>query len=121
VRTTAAAIYAVVGNLMGLAVGPVVTGVLADRWDLTTALTTVAATGLGAGLAFWWGSRSYHRDRTNVGLMLLTTPSDDRPGVGGRTTRFPPRRSRRAMTMQLGPIHDGTPQLGLRTSPGPPR
>jgi predicted MFS family arabinose efflux permease len=83
VRATAVAIYAVVGNLMGLAVGPVLTGVLADRWDLTTALTTVAATGLGAGLAFWWGSRSYHRDRTYVGLMLLTTPTDDRPDVAG--------------------------------------
>jgi predicted MFS family arabinose efflux permease len=63
VSATAVAIYASVQNLMGLAVGPVVTGVLADRWGLTTALATVASAGLAAGFAFWWGSRSYGRDR----------------------------------------------------------
>ena len=63
VSATAVAIYASVQNLMGLAVGPVVTGVLADRWGLTTALATVAGAGLAAGFAFWWGSRSYGRDR----------------------------------------------------------
>ena len=40
VSASAIAIYALVQNLMGLAVGPVVTGVLADRWGLTTALAT---------------------------------------------------------------------------------
>jgi hypothetical protein len=68
VSATAVAIYALVQNLMGLAVGPVVTGVLADRWGLTAALATVAGAGLGAGFAFWWGSRSYGGDRTREGL-----------------------------------------------------
>ena len=63
VSASAIAIYALVQNLMGLAVGPVVTGVLADRWGLTTALATVTGTGLTAGFAFWWGSRYYGRDR----------------------------------------------------------
>ena len=63
VSATAVAIYASVQNLMGLAVGPVVTGVLADRWGLTTALATVTGPGLTAGFAFWWGSRYYGRDR----------------------------------------------------------
>jgi predicted MFS family arabinose efflux permease len=63
VSASAIAIYALVQNLMGLAVGPVVTGVLADRWGLTTALATVTGTGLTAGFAFWWGSRYYGADR----------------------------------------------------------
>ena len=63
VSASAIAIYALVQNLMGLAVGPVVTGLLADRWGLTTALATVAGAGLTAGFAFWWGSRYYGRDR----------------------------------------------------------
>jgi len=63
VSATAIAIYTLVQNLMGLAVGPVVTGVLADRWGLTTALATVAGAGLTAGFAFWWGSRYYGADR----------------------------------------------------------
>jgi len=63
VSATAIAIYTLVQNLMGLAVGPVVTGVLADRWGLTTALATVAGAGLTAGFAFWWGSRYYRADR----------------------------------------------------------
>ena len=40
VRATAVSIFAVVQNLMGLAVGPVLTGALADRWGLTTALAS---------------------------------------------------------------------------------
>jgi len=80
VRATAIAMYAVVQNLMGLAVGPVLTGVLADRWNLTTALTTVATTGLGAACAFWWGSRTYHQDRTSAGLRP-SLPTNERPEV----------------------------------------
>jgi predicted MFS family arabinose efflux permease len=80
VRATAIAMYAVVQNLMGLAVGPVLTGVLADRWNLTTALTAVATTGLGAACAFWWGSRTYHQDRTSAGLRP-SLPTNERPEV----------------------------------------
>ena len=73
VSASAIAIYALVQNLMGLAVGPVVTGVLADRWGLTTALATVAGTGLTAAFAFWWGSRHYGRDRTRDHRRRPTT------------------------------------------------
>ena len=81
VSATAVAIYAVVQNLMGLAVGPVVTGVLADRWGLTAALATVASAGLAAGFAFWWGSRSYGRDRTREGARESPMPTNSRPEV----------------------------------------
>jgi predicted MFS family arabinose efflux permease len=66
VRATAVSVFAMVQNLMGLAVGPVLTGAMADHWGLTTALGVVAGLGLVAGGAFWWGSRSYARDRSRV-------------------------------------------------------
>jgi len=72
VRATALSMFAVVQNLMGLAVGPVLTGALADRWGLTTALTIVSVLGVAAGIAFWWGSRSYGRDRARVGFTSST-------------------------------------------------
>ncbi|HEY0815508.1 MAG TPA: MFS transporter [Pseudonocardia sp.] len=68
VHATAIAVLALVQNLLGLAVGPVVTGVLADRWGLTAALTTVAVMGVAAGFAFWWGSQPYAQDRKQAGL-----------------------------------------------------
>jgi hypothetical protein len=76
VRATAVAIYAVVQNLMGLAVGPVLTGALAERWGLTTALAAVAGLGLAAAVAFWWGSCSYGQDRARV--RLLSAPRGTR-------------------------------------------
>jgi MFS transporter, Spinster family, sphingosine-1-phosphate transporter len=81
VSATAVAIYALVQNLLGLAVGPVVTGVLADRWGLTAALATVAGAGLAAGCAFWWGSRSYGRDRTREGARASLMSTNSRPEV----------------------------------------
>ena len=88
VSATAVAIYAVVQNLMGLAVGPVVTGVLADRWGLTAALASVAGAGLAAGFAFWWGSRSYGQDRMREGARASPMPMNSRPeGVRHRGAR----------------------------------
>jgi predicted MFS family arabinose efflux permease len=88
VSATAVAIYAVVQNLMGLAVGPVVTGVLADRWGLTAALASVAGAGLAAGFAFWWGSRSYGQDRMREGAQASPMPTNSRPeGVRHRGAR----------------------------------
>jgi predicted MFS family arabinose efflux permease len=81
VRATAVAIYAVVQNLMGLAVGPVLTGALADRWGLTTALAAVAGLGLAAGVAFWWGSWSYGQDRARMGVLY--PPGAGRPAADG--------------------------------------
>jgi MFS transporter, Spinster family, sphingosine-1-phosphate transporter len=79
VRATAVSIFAVVQNMMGLAIGPVLTGALSDRWGLTTALGLVAVLGLAAGLMFWWGSRYYGRDRARVGLTPSSKPRTGRP------------------------------------------
>ena len=92
VRATAVSIFALVQNLMGLAVGPVLTGALADQWGLTTALASVAVLGLASGIALWWGSRSYGRDRVRVGLIPSPTPRTDCPAAGGRSA---PRRGPR--------------------------
>jgi predicted MFS family arabinose efflux permease len=88
VRATAVSIFALVQNLMGLAVGPVLTGALSDRWGLTTALGLVAVLGLAAGFAFWWGSRHYGRDRARVGFTPSSTQrtdpvefAEERPGA----------------------------------------
>ena len=75
VRATATSMYVLVQNLLGLAVGPVLTGALADRWGMTVAFTAVAGLGLGAAGALWWGSRFYARDR---GAAVLSPPSTDR-------------------------------------------
>jgi MFS family permease len=88
VRATATSMYVLVQNLLGLAVGPVLTGALADRWGLTTALTAVAGLGLGAACALGWGSRFYARDR---GAAVLSPPStgrvDGRQAAAVRPTR----------------------------------
>ena len=89
VRATAVSMFAVIQNLMGLAVGPVLTGALADRWGLTTALAIVAALGVAAGIAFWWGSRSYGRDRARVGFTSSPPPPTGPDTAAGRPA--PPR------------------------------
>jgi predicted MFS family arabinose efflux permease len=68
VRATATSMFAVVQNLTGLAVGPVLTGALADRWGLPPALATVSGLGIAAGVALWCGSRFYPGDRARAGL-----------------------------------------------------
>jgi hydroxyacylglutathione hydrolase len=88
VRATAVSIFASAQNLMGLAVGPVLTGVLADRWGLTTALSTVAGLGVAAGVAFWWGSYSYGQDRARVAPM--TSPDTASPLPDTLATRVRP-------------------------------
>ena len=116
VRATAVSLFAVVQNLMGLAVGPVLTGALADRWGLTTALPVVAVLGVAAGVALWWGSRSYAGDRARA-----------RAEVSRRRRRRPARKRLQGDQLhpeilepgddpvQRGLVHDWAPQLGLRT------
>ena len=84
VRATAVSLFAVVQNLMGLAVGPVLTGALADRWGLTTALAVVAGLGVAAAIAFWWGSRSYAGDRARAGFTSSSSPPAGPDTAAGR-------------------------------------
>ena len=58
-RATAIATLSVAQNLLGLAVGPLITGVIADRYGLPTALTVMPIACGAAAVVFWYGSGSY--------------------------------------------------------------
>jgi len=66
VRSTGAAILSLFQNLLGLAVGPFVGGLLSDAWGLQTAMAIMPAFGLLAALCFLRAMRSYEPDLTKV-------------------------------------------------------
>jgi MFS family permease len=61
-RATAIATVSVTQNLLGLAAGPLITGLIADSYGLPTALAVVPIAGGFAALAFWYGSGRYVGD-----------------------------------------------------------
>ena len=62
-RATAISTLAVVQNLVGLAVGPLLAGWLSDRYGLTTALAVLPLLCVVSAAMFWYGSQFYERDR----------------------------------------------------------
>jgi hypothetical protein len=74
-RATATSLATLAQNLGGLAVGPVLTGLLSDHFGLVPALAAVSALGAAASAALWQGSRRYPRDRAAAALAgSLTSP-----------------------------------------------
>jgi MFS family permease len=71
-RATAISTLTVVQNLLGLAIGPLLTGLLADLYGLPTALTVMPAACGVAAVAFWYGSGHYVRDQ-NAGTSSTTS------------------------------------------------
>jgi MFS family permease len=65
-RSTGAAVLSLAQNLLGLAVGPFLTGWLSDLWGLQTALTLVPLFSLLAVAAFVRATRSYEADMRAV-------------------------------------------------------
>ena len=61
-RATAIATVALFNNLLGLAPGPYVVGVLSDSIGLKSALTIVPVAGLVASVCFMLAAGSYERD-----------------------------------------------------------
>jgi MFS family permease len=61
-RATAIATVSVAQNLLGLAVGPLVTGLIADRYGLPTALAAMPIACGAAAVVFWYGSGYYVSD-----------------------------------------------------------
>ena len=59
-------VLALFQNLLGLAAGPFITGVLSDALGLETALTIIPAFGLLAALFFVLATRSYEADIQRV-------------------------------------------------------
>lgn len=66
VRATGLSVLALFQNLLGLAVGPFLAGVLSDAYGLQAALTMIPAFGLLAAFAFQLAARSYESDMQNV-------------------------------------------------------
>jgi MFS family permease len=65
-RATGAALLAVILNLLGLALGPFLTGVLSDQWGLQQALAVVPLFSVLAAVLFVIAMRSYDADVARV-------------------------------------------------------
>jgi predicted MFS family arabinose efflux permease len=65
-HSTAMATLAIANNLLGMAPGPFVTGLLADRIGLASALQLLPLTGVAAALVLMVGVRNYHNDLGRV-------------------------------------------------------
>jgi MFS family permease len=66
IHATAFATLTLVNNLLGLAPGPFVTGILADRMGLLGALQITPLIALGAAVAFAIGHRNYDQDLQRI-------------------------------------------------------
>ncbi|MNF79034.1 hypothetical protein D3C84_612370 [compost metagenome] len=62
VHATAFAVLVLANNILGLAPGPLFTGMLADKTGLDHAFQFVPFMGIAAALVFFYGKRHYHRD-----------------------------------------------------------
>jgi MFS transporter, Spinster family, sphingosine-1-phosphate transporter len=65
-RATASAMLSLTQNLIGLAAGPLLTGVLSDRYGLQTAMATAPAFCLLAAVMFVLAARTYTTDLKNA-------------------------------------------------------
>lgn len=77
IAATAMATLTLANSLLGLAPGPAVTGMLADRWGLLGALKVVPLVALAGSMAFAIGRSSYEKDLRRLGLLpdpAVTTP-----------------------------------------------
>ena len=79
-RSTAGSMVAVVQNLFGLGVGPLITGELSDAFGLQTAMAIVPVTCGLASVVLLFGARTYQRDREAVaGLQVKPDIVDAAP------------------------------------------
>jgi len=62
VRATGASVLSLFQNLLGLAAGPFIAGVLSDAYGLETALTIIPLFGAVAAVFFVLAARSYEAD-----------------------------------------------------------
>lgn len=68
VRATGSSVLALCQNLLGLALGPFLTGALSDHWGLTQALAAVSACGVVSALLLWRAAHTYEPDLNRVAL-----------------------------------------------------
>lgn len=80
VRATGASVLAVVQNLLGLAAGPLLAGLLSDRYGLTQALAIMPMLCLPAALCFALACRSHVADRRRAASGPGTAPAGRQAG-----------------------------------------
>ncbi len=71
-RAVSYALCVVTQNLLGSALGPVVTGAFSDRYGILTALKIASAMALISCILFYLGSRFYRKDLEKVERVILT-------------------------------------------------
>ena len=71
-RAISYALCVVTQNLLGSALGPVVTGVFSDRYGILTALKIASSMAIFSCVLFYLGSRFYRRDLDKVERVVLT-------------------------------------------------
>jgi len=71
-RAGSYALCVITQNLLGSALGPIVTGALSDRYGILTALKIASSMALVSCLLFYLGSRFYKRDLDKVERISLT-------------------------------------------------
>ena len=59
-------------NILGVAVGPILTGLLSDKYEIQTAMAMVALVPFIAALLFAIGGAFYERDLANTERVVLT-------------------------------------------------
>jgi predicted MFS family arabinose efflux permease len=79
VRSTGAAVLSLFQNLLGLAVGPLLAGVLSDQWGLQQALTVIPLFSILAAVFFVVAMRSYDADAAQISDVKL----DVAPALAG--------------------------------------
>lgn len=75
VRSTGSAVLALFQNLLGLAVGPFLVGVLSDQWGLQQAMAFVPVFSVLAAVAFLLAARCYEHDVNQVAGVQLDAPA----------------------------------------------
>ncbi|MGF6700838.1 putative MFS family arabinose efflux permease [Paraburkholderia sp. MM5496-R1] len=71
VRSTGAAVLSLFQNVLGLAVGPFLAGVLSDQWGLQWALTVIPLFSILAAVLFVIAMRSYDSDAAGISDVKL--------------------------------------------------
>ncbi|MBB5503349.1 MFS transporter [Paraburkholderia sp. MM5384-R2] len=71
VRSTGAAVLSLFQNVLGLAVGPFLAGVLSDQWGLQWALTVIPLFSILAAVLFVIAMRSYDADAAGISDVKL--------------------------------------------------
>ncbi len=77
-RAVSYALCVVTQNLLGSALGPVVTGAFSDRYGILTALKIASSMALISCVLFYLGSRFYRRDLEKVARVALVPENGSR-------------------------------------------